>query len=135
MKLLLDTHIFIWWAHQPEKLSRTVLSALEDDANELFVSVASVWEMQIKVQLGRLKLSLPLKQLVESQQDTNDLRILPVALTHALALDASPTVLCVVSPPNQPPTSIAVLSGGETTQRTSSVRRRGHEVLRNHAVH
>ena len=90
MKLLLDTHIFIWWVHQPEKLSRTVLSALEDDANELLLSVASVWEMQIKVQMGRLKLRLPLKQLVESQQDTNDLRILPVALTHALALGALP---------------------------------------------
>ena len=90
MKLLLDTHIFIWWADEPEKLSPTVLSALEDNGNELLVSVASVWEMQIKVQLGHLRLSLPLKQLIESQQDANDLRILPVALTHALALDALP---------------------------------------------
>jgi PIN domain nuclease of toxin-antitoxin system len=43
MKLLLDTHIFIWWADQPEKLSNAVLSALEDEANELLLSVASVW--------------------------------------------------------------------------------------------
>ena len=63
MKLLLDTHIFIWWADQPEKLSHAVLSALEDEANELLLSVASVWEMQIKIQLGKLKLSLPLKDL------------------------------------------------------------------------
>jgi PIN domain nuclease of toxin-antitoxin system len=90
MKLLLDTHIFIGWADHPEKLSQTALSALEDEANELFVSVASMWEMQIKIQLGKLKLSLPLKELIESQQKTNDLTILPVALAHVLALDALP---------------------------------------------
>ena len=55
MKFLLDTHIFIWWADQPEKLSPAALSALEDEANELLLSVASVWEMQIKIQLGKLK--------------------------------------------------------------------------------
>jgi PIN domain nuclease of toxin-antitoxin system len=90
MKLLLDTQIFIWWAHQPEKLSPAALSALEDEANELLLSVASVWEMQIKVQLGKLKLSLPLKELIKNQQDTNDLTISPVALTYVLALDALP---------------------------------------------
>ncbi|HEY6215536.1 MAG TPA: type II toxin-antitoxin system VapC family toxin [Pyrinomonadaceae bacterium] len=57
MKLLLDTHIFIWWADQPEKLPPATLSALEDDANELLLSVVSVWEMQIKIQLGKLKLT------------------------------------------------------------------------------
>lgn len=90
MKLLLDTYIFIWWADQPEKLSRAVLSALEDEANELLLSVASVWEMQIKIQLGKLKLSMPLKDLVRTQQETNDLSVSPVALTHVLALDALP---------------------------------------------
>ena len=90
MKLLLDTHIFIWWADQPEKLSPAALSALEDEANELLLSVASIWEMQIKIQLGKLKLSLPLKELVKNQQETNDLTVSPVALTHVLALDALP---------------------------------------------
>jgi PIN domain nuclease of toxin-antitoxin system len=46
--------------------------------------------MQIKVQLGKLKLSLPLKELVKNQQDTNELTVWPVALTHVLALDALP---------------------------------------------
>lgn len=90
MKLLLDTHIFIWWADQPERLSPTALSALEDEANELLLSVASVWEMQIKIQLGKLKLSLSLKELLKNQQETNDLTVSPVTLTHVLALDALP---------------------------------------------
>jgi PIN domain nuclease of toxin-antitoxin system len=90
MKLLLGTHIFIWWADHPEKLSPAALSALEDETNELLLSVASVWEMQIKTQLGRLKLGLPLRELVKTQQETNDLTISPLALKHVLALDALP---------------------------------------------
>ena len=49
MKLLLDTHVFIWWANNPEKLSHAAFSALQDEANDLFLSVASLWEMQIKI--------------------------------------------------------------------------------------
>ena len=90
MKLLLDTHIFIWWADQPEKLSQAALSALEDEANELILSVVSVWEMQIKFQLGKLKLSVPLKELVKNQQETNDLQISPLELKHVLALNPLP---------------------------------------------
>ena len=77
MKLLLDTHIFIWWADQTERLSPTALFALEDEANELILSVASVWEMQIKTQLGKLGLRLPLAELLKNQQETNALAVLP----------------------------------------------------------
>lgn len=90
MRLLLDTHVFIWWAGQQENLSATALYALKDEANELVLSVASVWEMQIKVQLGKLRLSRPLRELVESQVLTNDLKILPVELAHVLVLDTLP---------------------------------------------
>ena len=90
MRLLLDTHVFIWWADDPEKLSPAALAALEDEANELLLSVASVWEMQIKIQLGKLKLSLPLKELLKNQQETNNLTVSPVALPHVLALEALP---------------------------------------------
>lgn len=90
MKLLLDTHIFIWWADQPEKLSSSSLAALEDEANDLHLSVASVWEMQIKIQLSKLKLSLPLDELIESQQAANDIQILAIELAHVLTLNALP---------------------------------------------
>ena len=46
--------------------------------------------MQIKIQLGKLRLSLPLKELLKNQQETNDLTVSPVILTHVLALDALP---------------------------------------------
>lgn len=90
MRLLLDTHIFIWWADEPEKLSLTVLAALEDETNDLILSVVSAWEIQVKIQLGKLKLSRPLKELIKSQQEINGLHILPVELSHVLTLGALP---------------------------------------------
>lgn len=90
MKLLLDTHVFIWWADEPEKLSSDALAALQDENNVLMLSVVSIWEIQIKTQLGKLKLSLTIKELVESQQSANDLQILPVTLAHVLALETLP---------------------------------------------
>jgi len=90
MKLLLDTHSFIWWANEPEKLSERVLTACEDKKNDLILSVVSVWEMQIKIQLGKLQLRHPLKELVSKQQETNNLQILPITLEHVLALEDLP---------------------------------------------
>jgi PIN domain nuclease of toxin-antitoxin system len=52
MKLLLDTHTFIWWADQPERRSPAALAALEDEANDLLLSVASVWD-PTETQLGK----------------------------------------------------------------------------------
>ena len=91
MKLLLDTHIFIWWASEPDKLSPQLLALCEDRANDLVLSVASVWEMQIKLQLGKLQLKSPLQELIASQQQTNDIIVVPIELAHVLALQHLPT--------------------------------------------
>ena len=64
MKLLLDTHAFIWWDGEQTKLSAKVLAACESPANTLHLSLASVWEMQIKAQLGKLTLRLPLADIL-----------------------------------------------------------------------
>lgn len=53
MKLLLDTHLLLWAAGQPERLSKTALALLTDPANELMFSAASMWEIAIKRGLGR----------------------------------------------------------------------------------
>lgn len=90
MKLLLDTHVFIWWASEPERLLEKALSICKDISNNLILSAASVWEMEIKLQLGKLKLGLLLEELIESQQHTNNLQILPIELEHVLALQGLP---------------------------------------------
>jgi PIN domain nuclease of toxin-antitoxin system len=78
MKLLLDTHAFIWWDSEPAKLSPQALTLCQDRTNSLLLSVASAWEMQIKLQLGKLKLTMPLAEIIESQQQRNNIEILPV---------------------------------------------------------
>jgi len=90
LDLLFDTHSFIWWADDPVKLSRTALAALEDENNRLFVSDVSIWEMQIKVQHGKMKLKLPLQDLIESQQRDNEVEILRITTEHILALAGLP---------------------------------------------
>lgn len=90
MKLLLDTRAFIWWDSEPAKLSSLVLGLCQDNQNTLLLSVASIWEMQIKSQLGKLSIKLPLADLIESQRQTNNLQILPVLLEHVLALQHLP---------------------------------------------
>lgn len=90
MNLLLDTHTFIWWVDEPEKLSSNALQALEDENNHLFLSLVSIWEMQIKIQLGKMKVNLPLKDLVESQEQANGLEILAITREHIFALDSLP---------------------------------------------
>ncbi|HFD40922.1 MAG TPA: type II toxin-antitoxin system VapC family toxin [Anaerolineae bacterium] len=91
MKFLLDTHTFIWWDSEPDRLPPRVLALCQDWTNTVLLSVASVWEMQIKHQLGKLKLNLPLAELVESQRQTNNIQVLPVTLEHVLALQSLPT--------------------------------------------
>ncbi|WP_298904887.1 type II toxin-antitoxin system VapC family toxin [uncultured Nostoc sp.] len=75
MKLLLDTHVIIWSAGNPEKLSHRVRNLLIDTNNFWVVSMASVWELQIKSQLGKLNLSSSLLNLIETQQRVNNLQL------------------------------------------------------------
>jgi len=90
VRLLLDTHIFIWLAGESSALPPRARSLCEDTGNELWLSVASVWEMQIKHQLGKLPLSMPVAELVGSQGEANGVALLGIALRHVLALEALP---------------------------------------------
>lgn len=91
MKLLLDTHTFIWWDSEPAKLSPQALALCQDRQKVLLLSVVSVGQMQVKLQLGKLRLTLSLKEIIETQQQTNNIEILPVTLAHVLALENLPT--------------------------------------------
>jgi len=90
MRILLDTHLFIWWDSEPQQLSAQARALCEDGKNALVLSVASVWEMQIKQQLGKLKLRLPIAKLIADQQRDNAIEILSVGLSHVLALEKLP---------------------------------------------
>lgn len=90
MNFLLDTHTLIWWSIDPIRLSQQVRNLLDDENNTLFLSIISVWEMQIKLQIDKLILEMPLPKLIKDQQETNDLQLLPIELTHIYALTNLP---------------------------------------------
>ena len=90
MKLLLDTHTFIWWDADPARLSAAALALCSDPANQLVLSVTSLWEIQIKRQLGKLDLRQPLAEIVAQQRETNGVIVLPVGQAHVLALEDLP---------------------------------------------
>jgi PIN domain nuclease of toxin-antitoxin system len=90
VKLLLDTHAFLWWDSEPAKLPRRVKELCQDPQNEVMLSVVSVWEMQVKSRLGKLELRSSLARIVGDQQERNGIIVLPVTLTHTLALESLP---------------------------------------------
>jgi len=90
MNLLLDTHTFIWWATDPTKLSPAGDAALRDVTNTLYLSLASIWELQIKLQIGKLTLPKPLPDLVQNQQRVNDVHLLAIEPAHIYGLAALP---------------------------------------------
>lgn len=82
MKLLLDTHAFLWFIDGNPKLPEYVRRLIEDIANEPSLSVASLWEMSIKNSLGRLKLPCPFTKLVAEQVHGNAIKLLHIAPEH-----------------------------------------------------
>jgi PIN domain nuclease of toxin-antitoxin system len=90
MKLLLDTNVFIWLNDAPHRVRESVLTTIANPDNELFLSLTSIWEMQIKIQLGKLELSDALPDILRTQQVDNNLQILPINLDHIWALENLP---------------------------------------------
>ena len=75
---------------QPDQLSPTVRAICDDPDNELILSVVSLWEIQIKRQLGKLKLEVALSDLVRELQEHEHCSLLTVNPSHVLVLDALP---------------------------------------------
>ncbi len=83
MRLLLDTHTFLWWVAASGELSRRARSAVGSARNECFVSVASGWEIAIKVSLGKLRIDGALDRFLPEQLAANGFRALAIDLKHA----------------------------------------------------
>lgn len=90
MRLLLDTQCWLWWFAQPEKLSESVIEQIADEANEIWFSVASVWEMGIKVSIGKLPLPGKIDDYVSTRMTQLGARSLEITASHALRVAALP---------------------------------------------
>ena len=91
MKLLLDTHLLLWAAGEPERLSSAARQLLDDPANALIFSAASLWEIAIKHRLGRDDFRVDARVLRRGLLD-NGYDELPVTSAHAVALDTLPAL-------------------------------------------
>jgi PIN domain nuclease of toxin-antitoxin system len=90
MRVLIDTHVLIWWTGETNQLSPLVQDMLADQQTEPVLSMASIWEMQIKISLGKLSLQMDLPTLVETEMSRNRFTLLPIELKHIYKLDDLP---------------------------------------------
>ena len=89
MRLLLDTHLLVWAALEPDRLSAAARKVMKDTGNQLTFSAASFWEIAIKRGLGRSDFRVDPRLLRRGLLD-NDYSELPIATDHALAMDGLP---------------------------------------------
>lgn len=91
MKLLLDTHLLLWAAGDPDRLSPAARTLIGAPENELFFSAASLWEIAIKHGLGRSDFQVNARVLRRGLLD-NGYSELPIASEHAVAIDSLPSI-------------------------------------------
>lgn len=82
---LLDTHTFLWFLTGDQQLPKTVISHIEEIQTINYISIASIWEIAIKVSLGKLKLSISLNEL-KNEIFKNGFEILPLDFEHIITL-------------------------------------------------
>jgi PIN domain nuclease of toxin-antitoxin system len=89
MRLLLDTHVFLWYITADTRLPASFQAAIQDPANEVFLSVVSVWEAVIKYELGKLPLPGPPADYLPRQRQAHGIAALPIeegAMPHLAGL-------------------------------------------------
>lgn len=90
MRLLLDTHALLWFVSNHPDLSPTAAQLIGDPTNQKIVSVVSLWEITIKVSLGRLNLALPLADFIKTHLTPSKVQLLQIEVPHLLTLEALP---------------------------------------------
>lgn len=90
MRLLLDTHAFLWWVADSPKLSSAAREAIRDPKSECLVSLASCWEIAIKQSLGKLKLPVPLDHFIPAQMAANSFQQMDIDFRHVALIAVLP---------------------------------------------
>jgi PIN domain nuclease of toxin-antitoxin system len=90
MRVLLDTHAFLWWIEDAANLSRRARRAIGNPGNECFLSLASCWEMAIKLSLGKLRLPGAIERFIPEQLAANAFRQLAIEFRHVARVAALP---------------------------------------------
>ena len=90
MKLLLDTHTFLWLIIEDPRLTEKAKKSFLDTDNDIFLSIASIWEIAIKSSLGKLQMAEPLEKLIPREIKSNGIYLLQIQLKHVMILAGLP---------------------------------------------
>lgn len=90
MRLLIDTHAFLWFITDSPRLSPTAKDLMGDIENDRIISVASLWEIAIKNSLGKLELKEPFENFMPRQLEHNRIDLLAIEITHLARLVTLP---------------------------------------------
>jgi PIN domain nuclease of toxin-antitoxin system len=90
MRLLLDTHTFLWWINNDPLLSDSARAAIASERNECFLSLASCWELAIKASIGKLRLTKPVERFIPEELNANDFQLLSIDFRHIAKVEALP---------------------------------------------
>ena len=90
MSVLIDTHALLWFVDQDHLLSAVALSTIRDTNNDLLLSAGAIWELSIKVGLGRLKLAGTFREWIDRVIAELELRVLPITVEHAAVQSSLP---------------------------------------------
>lgn len=90
MKLLLDTHAFLWFLEDDARLSATARTLIADGDTDIFLSVGSLWEMAIKISLGKLSISQQFESFIPEQLAINRIDLLHISVDHTARLTSLP---------------------------------------------
>ncbi|MDB9375421.1 type II toxin-antitoxin system VapC family toxin [Nodularia sphaerocarpa] len=90
MMFLLDTHTFIWYVTDNSRLSNQVLELINDENNQIFLSVASLWEIAIKQSIGKLTFNqpLPFEIFITQQLNLNDFSLVDIKISHVAVISS-----------------------------------------------
>ena len=90
MNILLDTHAFLWFVSDSPRLSDAAKTLIETEDSQPFLSIASLWEMAIKISLGKLRLEQPFETFIPQQLTVNGIGILNLSVEHTAAVSTLP---------------------------------------------
>lgn len=89
MRYLIDTHVFLWFVSNTEELSQIARTLIEDSQNEIFISIASLWEISIKTAIGKLNINGNYESVIDDVND-NSIQVLPINFAHTVEQNTLP---------------------------------------------
>jgi PIN domain nuclease of toxin-antitoxin system len=90
MRLLLDTHTFLWWINNDLLLSEAARTAISSERNECYLSLASCWELAIKTSIGKLRLTKSVERFIPEELAANDFQLLSLDFRHVAKVETLP---------------------------------------------